>query len=253
MSVFDTFFTDPVYLLYKNYVYSYLLRRRAVRAMLGKGRGGILELGCGISPMLEPGKEIAQTDISWQGLSYLKKMLRNGQGVRPVACDAKSLPFLNESFDGVVCSEVLEHIEDDREALREISRIAKRGGELILTCPVHKRLFGFDDKFVGHYRRYEIPELLAELSRQGFRDFQVRPILGSLEKLVMLSATRIFSVLKGKGDSGSSRKGTHILAWLFFPIYLLVSYLLAGLVYLQSRFISVEKSTTVCIRCRKSS
>lgn len=254
MSDFDRFFQDPVYLLYKNHLYSYLLRRRAIRQSLEPIRGKILELGCGISPVLEGGNQITQTDLSWQGLSYLKKVSSHDGGrVRPVACDARFLPFLNESFDSVICTEVLEHIEDDQKVLWEVARVTKRSGELILTCPIHQKLFGFDDKFVGHYRRYEIPELLAALTRQGFREFQVKPILGPLEKQLMLAATRIFAVFKRTGSYSADRKGGSILARLFFPFYLLMNYLLAGFILLQSRFISAEKAATIFIRCQKSS
>ena len=202
--------------------------------------------------MLETAEQIVQTDISWRGLSYLKGAARNGRTVHPVACDAGNLPFLNGSFDGIICSEVLEHIEDDRRALWEIARATKPGGELVLTCPIHQKLFDFDDKFVGHYRRYEIAELLAELSRQGFGEFQIRALLGSLEKGLMLFATKIFSVFKRKGDARSLGKTGLFLARLFFPFYLLANYLLAGLVFLEARSLAVERAATICIRCRKS-
>lgn len=253
MSSFEVFFKDPLYLFYKNHLYNYLLRRRAVQRKMGKGRRRILELGCGISPMLEASGRTVQTDVSWQALSYLKKMSSKQHTIRLVACDAGRLPFQEGSFDGIVCSEVLEHIEDDQKVLEEIARVTRTGGELVLTCPIHQRLFGCDDEFVGHYRRYEVSELLQELSRQGFQVSQVRAILGSLEKTLSILITRLFAVLREKENSAPLPRGIRILAWCFFPLYLLISYLLAGLIFLEAQFVSLERATTVCLQCQKSS
>jgi len=50
--------------------------------------------------------------------------------------DLTALPFPDDSFDLIVCSHVLEHIEDDRLALRELARATARGGETIIVVPI---------------------------------------------------------------------------------------------------------------------
>jgi len=201
--------------------------------------------------MLESGDSIVQTDVSWKALGYLKN-LRNDLPARHVACDALRLPFSDASFDGVVCSEVIEHIEDDGKALDEMARVIRPGGALVLTCPIHQKYFDFDDQFVGHYRRYEIPQLFTKLSQRGFLEMEAKPILGSLEKAIMVRVTRLFAALaKPREKSRPLGLGVRLLAWLCFPAYLTANFLLAGVILLQLKLLPFEKVTTVCIRCRK--
>lgn len=74
-------------------------------------------------------------------------------------CDIVNIPVASESFDAVLCTEVFEHIPDPMAALRELSRILKPGGILILTVPSNcLRHFdpyyffsGFSDRWLEHW------------------------------------------------------------------------------------------------------
>ena len=57
-----------------------------------------------------------------------------------VKADILDLPFEDESFDIVICNHVLEHIEDDRKAMRELYRVMKKGGWGILQVPLKNSL-----------------------------------------------------------------------------------------------------------------
>jgi 2-polyprenyl-3-methyl-5-hydroxy-6-metoxy-1,4-benzoquinol methylase len=81
--------------------------------------------------------------------------------------------LLKHTFDTVVCLNVLEHIEDDHFALRQMREVLMPGGKLALLVPAHQILFGELDRAVGHYRRYEKRELTEKLKHAGF---QVRKI-----------------------------------------------------------------------------
>jgi len=250
---FEAFFRDPLYLLYKNHLYNYLNRRWVIRRLFkGKKARPTLELGCGISPMLKESVEIVRTDLSWKALAYLRRFSKKGLDSPLVACEATRLPFLGESFQQIVCSEVLEHVREDGKALEEVYRVLQKGGEFVLTCPIHSRYFGFDDTFVGHYRRYEVGPLKAELSKKGLGNFQVLPVLGPLEKQIMEPVTKIFARF------GNQRKKiallgfiAHALAWVLFPLYFVLNYLLAWGVRFQAQRVPQEKVTTICIQCQK--
>ena len=255
---FELFFHDPVYLFYKNHLYNFLARRWVIRRVLkaSAARGKTLELGCGISPMLQSSTGTVRTDISWQPLAYLAKSNYSRESSSAVACDATRLPFGKASFQRVVCSEVLEHIEKDEEVMREMSRILIKGGELVLTVPTRPELYGFDDSFVGHYRRYEKEKLRQTLSRLGFGGFQIESVLGKLEKWLMEPAIRLFSNLRREGQPETKQGSGVILriaAWIFFPVYFLLNWLLAALVSLQARWTPSEKAVTLLIRCQKQS
>ena len=72
-------------------------------------------------------------DISLENLRSIKA--REVRDVCLINSEAETLPFIEESFDKVLCSEVLEHIKGDKEALREIARILKPGGGIVITVP----------------------------------------------------------------------------------------------------------------------
>lgn len=247
---FEVFFTDPLYLAYKNFLYNFLVRRFAIRRELGQASGRILELGCGISPMLTPAKNRFQTDISWNALRFLTKHSKGSY--QAVHCDGTRLPFLSGSFDAVVCSEVIEHIEDDQKLLDEITRVIKKEGRLLLTCPVHARYYGFDDEFVGHFRRYEIAPFRERLSRLGMKDIKILPILGSLEKLIMENVTKLFASKANPTKKSGSNAWVRMLGVVMLPFYILFNGLLAALIYLQAQFSSLGSVTTVCFKCRKA-
>ena len=59
----------------------------------------------------------------------------HGSGQTWLLGDGAHLPFRDRSFDGVVCSEVLEHVENDAAVVREIARVLKPGGIAALTVP----------------------------------------------------------------------------------------------------------------------
>lgn len=72
------------------------------------------------------------------------------------------------AFDSVICLNVLEHIEQDGQALRNIWACLRPGGCLLLLVPAHPALFGPMDSLAGHWRRYTRPVLKERLRETGF-------------------------------------------------------------------------------------
>ncbi len=72
------------------------------------------------------------------------------------------------SADSVLCSNVLEHIENEQAALRNMHAVLKPGGRLVLVVPAGTWLHGSMDVVLGHYRRYSKKSLIALLSSRGF-------------------------------------------------------------------------------------
>jgi SAM-dependent methyltransferase len=70
---------------------------------------------------------------------------------------------------------VLEHIEADGRALRNMRELLSDGGKLVLLVPAGPYLFGTLDKAIGHYRRYDERGLRSLVANAGFRVDQVRP------------------------------------------------------------------------------
>jgi SAM-dependent methyltransferase len=191
---FEDFFADGAYIELKSHLYNYLLRKRAVRnCVRGKGGGRILEVGSGLSPVMTDISGVVFSELSFPALRTLRKNQRQGLFV---TADAMHLPFKSGSFSWVICSEVLEHIRDDRSALEEMAAVLKQGGSLILTVPHRRCYFARDDEFVNHFRRYELAEIDERLRKAGLNPVAVQKVLGPLEKITMLLVISSITVVQ---------------------------------------------------------
>jgi SAM-dependent methyltransferase len=83
-----------------------------------------------------------------------------------------------EGFDTVLCCNVLEHIEDDRRAVRNMLRVLVDGGRLLLLVPALPSLFNDLDRIAGHQRRYTKATLSAAID----------PALGRVERLAYFNS-----------------------------------------------------------------
>ncbi len=72
------------------------------------------------------------------------------------------------AFDSIYSLNVLEHIEDDAAALRQLSAALSPGGRLVLYVPAFMLLYGEMDRLVGHYRRYRLAGLVRQVRDAGF-------------------------------------------------------------------------------------
>lgn len=113
-----------------------------------------------------------------KGLDYISGDLYDPKAM--VKLDICSLQFPDNTFDVILCSHVLEHVEDDQKAIRELSRVLKGSGWAVILVPItaqatiedpsvtspveRERLFGQFD----HVRRYG-PDFRSRLESNGFR------------------------------------------------------------------------------------
>jgi len=88
-----------------------------------------------------------------------------------VLCRAEFVPFRDESFDVVVCSEVLEHLLDPKVVLTEIFRVLRRQGIALICVPFLNRIHA-DPFDYGRYTDYYWSQALTEI---GFRDITIEP------------------------------------------------------------------------------
>jgi len=141
------------------------LLQRILRAR-GNRSQAIIDVGCGVGSNCSVLQEIAEivvgVDIEEKAIEYAKRRSPSTIFLEGSVLD---LPFPNNTFDVVVCLDVLEHTEDE-EALSEIARILTSEGILILTVPASMALWNINDVFSKHRLRYE-KEGLHQLL-QGF-------------------------------------------------------------------------------------
>jgi len=125
---------------YPQFIVDLSFRQRAkaiIRNLRLKGSETVLDCGCGdgiyIAALKNRCAWIVGLDVSITGLQIAKRSAKDN--VSLVLGDTQNLPFKAGSFDRVLCTEVLEHLQDDVKALTEIRRVLVGGGFLMLTVP----------------------------------------------------------------------------------------------------------------------
>jgi SAM-dependent methyltransferase len=113
----------------------------------------ILDAGCGSGRnMVELARRGSVTGVEVSDMSVCRARARDAGEV--IAGSVLQMPFESASFDLVVCLDVIEHLEDDLAALRELRRVIKPGGALLVTVPAYQWLWSGHDEVNHHYRRY---------------------------------------------------------------------------------------------------
>ncbi len=247
---FQDFFDDEKYIALKNCLYNYLLRKRAVGKVMEKEEKGlVLEVGSGISPILTSCDDVIFSDISLSAMRMLK--LTQGKGHYVVA-DAACLPFRASVFSHVISSEVMEHLKDDRKALREIFRVLKPKGSLVITFPHRRFYFGYDDRFVNHYRRYELDEMLHLLHDVNLDTVFIKKVLGPLEKVIMCTAIFFFSVFRRGQRKGSEQRSSKQLI-ILSPFFRWFNRICAVIVSMDAVIMPRALATVLLIKAAKKS
>jgi SAM-dependent methyltransferase len=109
--------------------------------------------------------EAVGTDASTVALGWCK---RRGLGGRVACGDFTAPPFQDRTFDVVMLLDVLEHLDDDREALKNAFRLLHRGGLLVVTVPAYPILWSGEDYVSEHRRRYVRRDLQELVAAAGF-------------------------------------------------------------------------------------
>jgi len=133
-----------------------------------RGNLNVLDFGCGTGAFLEHLDRfgsVSAVDGDEDAVRFCHQ--RGRSDVRHVPSGA-ALPFADASFDLVTTLDVIEHIEDDVAALREIRRVMRDGARLLVAVPAFMLLWGDQDEISHHHRRYTAKTLRAALEDAGF-------------------------------------------------------------------------------------
>jgi ubiquinone/menaquinone biosynthesis C-methylase UbiE len=131
------------------------------------GKTVFLDVGCGTGlncAVLSKFGKVFGADSSPQALAFGDS--RHIENL--VLSKAEDLQFPDEMFDVLTAMDVLEHTDNDLTALKEMWRVTKPGGTLIVTVPAYGFLWSEHDEALQHRRRYSAHELRNKLTNAGF-------------------------------------------------------------------------------------
>jgi len=123
-------------------------------------RGRVLEVGCGVGSftrrIVAAGgfESLLSIDVSPDAVERCRRSLEH-PALTFRNARVEDVPDEHDAFDLIVCMNVLEHIEDDRQALAHMLSLLRPSGTLFLLVPAHRFLFTPFDDASGHFRRYD--------------------------------------------------------------------------------------------------
>jgi SAM-dependent methyltransferase len=147
----------------------------------------VLDVGCGAGYLLGKAADRASlamgVDVDGDRLraardGFLHADRPNRGLVEFAVADGQHLPFADASFDRIICTETLEHVEDVDQTLRELARVLRPGGRLAVSVPhfaceaILRRLIKDYFRFPGGHRRIFPPQSLNRaLARAGLQPY----------------------------------------------------------------------------------
>ncbi|NQV98352.1 MAG: class I SAM-dependent methyltransferase [Rhodospirillales bacterium] len=186
-------------------------RRRLIQRLLGDGARAdgttILDVGCGAGDLLEavaaayPEARLGGIDQSAGGIAICQRLLPAAHlaTLDISAPDFDAGPLTNWASH-VVCSEVLEHIEQPVPVLKNLAQFMKADGRLIITVPGGPR--SAFDRSIGHFRHYTPASLRADLLAAGYRTELVTgsgfPLFNLYRLVVVLRGERLAQDIDGR-------------------------------------------------------
>ncbi len=146
-------------------------RRSVLEGVLAQlrlpARARILDAGCGSGRnMVELAHHGTVTGIELSATSASLARARNTGEV--IEGSVLQMPFAAERFELAASLDVIEHLEDDLSALRELRRVVAPGGALLVTVPAYQWLWSGHDEINHHHRRYTRRSLLRVAEQAGW-------------------------------------------------------------------------------------
>lgn len=171
----------------------------------------VLDVGCGSGAITfyvaSKGNKVVGIDVSRKAINICRetsKSLGLSHLTRFEVADFSTFDS-PVKFDLIICTEVLEHLSDDREVLQKFLKILNNGGTLFISVPsknspIFKHGLSKDfDKKVGHLRRYSLSELEKILTQVGYEIVEKHKVEGIFRNFLFLNpiAGKFIKFIKG--------------------------------------------------------
>lgn len=163
------------------------------------GKGEVLDIGCGVGTLCfyiaSKGRHVLGVDISSRAIRVCQESSRKLALAKLTKFEVINFPkeAISGKFDLVILTEVVEHLPNDKLALKKIFALLDRGGIAIITtpslnAPLHR--LGYANNFdqrVGHLRRYTVGSLSKKCENSGFKVIETKKVEGVLRNFLFLN------------------------------------------------------------------
>jgi SAM-dependent methyltransferase len=195
------------------------IRRNIMRLIAPLDFNSVLDIGCGQGSFLadlqrlRPQLRLYGSDFSPAATQMARRQVPSGEFCVFDLVTSR----LQCQFDLIICSEVLEHIPDDRAALRNLAAMT---GSYLVISTVQGRMRSFEAGEVGHVRNYAYGELVAKVQEAGLR---VREVIEWGFPFYSPLYRDFLDLTGSKGTTGAFGLSRKLLAQLVYGLFLLNS------------------------------
>ena len=170
-----------------HYIHYYFLTRDIKEALEKYANGQFLDLGCGNKPYESLYNPLTTSQLGCDVIQSDKNRV-------DVICPATDLQFPDIHFDSILCTQVLEHVFEHDKMMKEIYRVLKPGGRIILTVPfaweLHEEPYDF-----FRYTKHALKEMFE---RTGFKIDYIKANGGKWAAIYQLRNNVMYSSFKNK-------------------------------------------------------
>lgn len=216
-----------------------------------------LDVGCGEGifcfELKKRGYDITGIDSSQKALINAKENFKKlNLHINVLKASIDKTPFKKNTFEQVLCLDVLEHVEDADKAIKEIKRVLTKGGNLIITVPnelyLTKPIIPYDYseilKMIGHkHKGFKLNEIKKLLTKNGFRIISYK----YYHKFFSRLTSEISFALMGKNYLKKSREKMYKHSFLA-----LLSFIVIYSINMLDRFLPKSKGAFLAVKTVKS-